>query len=119
MEVQQIFGHLKKMRVDAHNSYLQRLPCFTIYQRHQGNPPLHPSQIQQLQMQIAQANEIFKQGIDEDWRNSCLRYPDVLDYYFDLVTVGKPSESDPRLRNPRFGQRRLRAHRGSPEHGRR
>lgn len=46
---------------------------------------------------------LFKQGVDEDWRRSCLRYPEVLDYYFDLVQFQVPSDRDPAIIDPRFG----------------
>jgi len=46
---------------------------------------------------------MFKQGVDEDWRRSCLRYPEVLDYYYNLVEFAVPPERDPAIVDPRFG----------------
>lgn len=32
-----------------------------------------------------------------------MQYPQVLDYYFNLVNVRLPSENDPMIADPRFG----------------
>ncbi|KAI7539706.1 hypothetical protein KC331_g9596 [Hortaea werneckii] len=97
------FHQLRGARYQAHLAYLQSLPCFTLYYRYNGAPPIHPTQLQLLHSQIQQANMLFKQGVDEDWRRSCLRYPEVLDYYFDLVQFQVPSDRDPAIVDPRFG----------------
>ncbi|OQO10172.1 hypothetical protein B0A48_04529 [Cryoendolithus antarcticus] len=97
------FAQLKAARAQAHIAYLQTLPCYTLFQRYGGNPPLPPQQLALLHTQISNANGIFRQGIDEDWRRSCLRYPEVLDYYFSLVEVSFPDEQDSMVRTPRFG----------------
>ncbi|KAF2725930.1 hypothetical protein K431DRAFT_280663 [Polychaeton citri CBS 116435] len=103
-QVIQTFQRLKAQRVEQHNAYLQTLPCYSLYHQYNGHPPMHPFQLQALHNQISQANAIFKQGVDEDWRRSCMRYPDVLDYYFSMVTVNFPEDKDPAVRNPVFGQ---------------
>ncbi|TKA34214.1 hypothetical protein B0A50_00194 [Salinomyces thailandicus] len=97
------FHHLRTTRYHAHLAYLQTLPCFTLYHRFNGAPPIHPTQLQVLHAQIQQANGVFRQGVDEDWRRSCLRYPEVLDYYFELVGVELPGEEEVEVRDPRFG----------------
>jgi len=108
---------MRDARYQQHVAYLQTLPCFTLYTRWHGNPPIHQSQLQQLNYQIQVANESFKRGVDEDWRRSCLRYPDVLDYYFSLVELDFPHETDSVVKNPIFGAplkdtRRIRARGG-------
>ncbi|KAH9825934.1 hypothetical protein Tdes44962_MAKER03857 [Teratosphaeria destructans] len=97
------FHQLRTARYAQHVEQLQTLPCFTLYQRWQGNPPINPSQLHMLQSQIHQANANYKAGVDEDWRRSCLRYPEVLDYYFGMVSLQLPSEDDPAIMDPRFG----------------
>lgn len=107
----------------AHDmSDLQTIPCFTLYQKYRGNPPLQPAQLNLLHSQIGQAQAIFQAGLDEDWRRSCLRYPEVLDYYFSLVDISLPDRDDPRVLEPRFGAptqgpRRIKARRGSVDSG--
>lgn len=57
----------------------------------------------QLQSQLAQTESLYRQGVDDDWRRSCAKYPEVLDYYFSLVEVSVPEDAEPRVREPRFG----------------
>jgi hypothetical protein len=82
--------------------YLQTLPCYTLYHRYGGQPPIAPAQLQALHHQILTANAAFKAGVDEDWRRSCMEYPKVLDYYFQLVDVGFPGDGDDSVRDPVF-----------------
>lgn len=98
------FHQLRSMRLQAHHNYLQTLPYYTLYHRYNGHPPLQPAQLQLVHSQIQQANQILQQGVDQDWRTSCLQYPTVLDYYFALAEVVLPDESHPALQDPRFGQ---------------
>ena len=112
------FNQLKTARYEAHLAYLQTLPCYALYQKFHGNPPLQAQQFYTLQTQINHAQGIYKAGVDEDWRRSCLRYPEVLDYYFSLVEVSLPDDKDSVMREPRFGAalketRRIKARRGS------
>lgn len=116
------FEQLKAARKQAHYAYLQTIPCFTLYQKYRGNPPLQPAQLHLLHSQIGQAQAIFQAGVDEDWRRSCLRYPEVLDYYFSLVDIGMPNDSDGVVQEPRFGAplkgpRRIKARRDSVDSG--
>lgn len=91
------------MRIEAHQNYLQTLPYWTLYHRYNGAPPLLPAQLQLFHSQVNQANVTLQQGVDQDWRTSCMRYPEVLDYYFSLVEVSLPSDRDPSILDPRFG----------------
>lgn len=64
---------------------------------------MQPVQLHHIHAQIEQAKVRLQQGIDQDWRTSCMQYPDVLDYYFALVDISFPSERDPAILDPRFG----------------
>ena len=97
------FHKQKGARYRAHAAYLQTLPCFTLFQKWHGDPPINPSQLQVLHQQINQAQAMYKAGVDADWRRSCLRYPEVLDYFFDLVDIDLPSDRDPAVQEPTFG----------------
>ncbi|KAK5133614.1 hypothetical protein LTR08_007562 [Meristemomyces frigidus] len=95
-QVMSTFQQLRLARYQLHLAYLQSLPCFTLYYRYNGQPPMmQPAQLHMLHSQITQANALFKQGVDEDWRRSCLQYPEVLDYYFNRVGYVLPDETDP------------------------
>lgn len=96
------FQQLRAMRVEAHRNYIQTLPYYTLYQRYNGHPPMERAQLQIMHNQIHQANSTLRQGIDQDWRTSCLRYPEVLDYYFSLVDVDFPRDSDSVIQQPVF-----------------
>lgn len=102
-QVIQTFQQLKAARHQAHVGYLQTLPCYTIYQRYRGNPPLDAAQLNQLHQQVSHAQAIYQAGVDEDWRRSCMKYPEILDYFFGLVDYGFPEDGDSAIREPRFG----------------
>jgi len=53
----------------------------------------HPSE-------IAAANAELKRGIDEDWRASVQRYPEVLEYFYSLVTFTLPRDDDAAVKDP-------------------
>ncbi|KAF7197828.1 hypothetical protein HII31_00917 [Pseudocercospora fuligena] len=97
------FNQLRAMRMETHRNYLESLPYYTLYRRFNGQPPLQPAQVQLIHSQIHQANNALQQGVDQDWRTSCMRYPEVLDYYFGLIGFEFPSERDTRIVDPRFG----------------
>ena len=74
-----------------------------------------------LHSEINRAQTTFQAGVDDDWRRSCLKYPEVLDYYFSLVEVGFPDDRDAIVSDPRFGgsingTRKLKARRDSSGH---
>ncbi|KAK3707126.1 hypothetical protein LTR37_012295 [Vermiconidia calcicola] len=121
-QVLNTFQQLRAARYEAHLAYLQTLPCYTLFQRYSNNPPIPQPQLQNLYHQISQAQAVFQAGIDEDWRRSCLRYPDVLDYYFSLVDFTLPDSRDLAVREPRFGAplkeaRKIKARRDSVDLG--
>jgi hypothetical protein len=59
----------------------------------------------QLRMQMSTAQIAYQRGIDEDWKNSLQRYPEVLDYYFNLVEFKLPGEKSVAVQEPVFGGR--------------
>ncbi|WPG99959.1 Hypothetical protein R9X50_00278200 [Acrodontium crateriforme] len=97
------FQQLKRIRYETHVAQLQSLPYYTVYMHYPNNPPIPPQQLATLHLQIQHAQAAYKQGVDEDWRRSCLRYPEVLDYFFGLVEVSYPNERDASMTDPRFG----------------
>lgn len=117
------FNHLKAQRYERHMQYLQQLPCYTVYLKFMPNPPLSASQLNLLHERIGQAQAIYQAGIDEDWRRSCLKYPEILDYYFSLVEFSWPDDWEPVVKEPRFGvavqepRNRLKNRRESLDHG--
>ena len=50
--------------------------------------------------EIAAANAELKRGIDEDWRASVQRYPEVLEYFYSLVTFTLPRDDDLAVKDP-------------------
>lgn len=67
-----------------------------------GHPPIDPTLIHQIRAQIAAADAKFKEMIDSDWRNACMRYPEVLDYYFGLVRFKLPANDAAEVTQPMF-----------------
>ena len=104
------------MREKAHENYLQTLPYYTLYKRYKARPPLASSQLTLLLSQIRQANNILQQGVDQDWRTSCQRYPEVLDYYWSQVRYDWPSDKDDSIADPKFGSKSSFDYSGRPMH---
>ncbi|KAI1323062.1 hypothetical protein F5Y16DRAFT_412885 [Xylariaceae sp. FL0255] len=84
------FRLLTDRRKDAHAQQMEQLTQAAYY--HYNAPP-HPNE-------IARAQASLKQGIDEDWRSSVQRYPEVLEYFYSLVALTLPPESDPAVKDP-------------------
>lgn len=68
----------------------------TAHSYHRYNVPPHPQQIREAQLEL-------KRGIDADWQASVQRYPEVLEYFYNLVTLTLPAEDEPAVRNPPQG----------------
>jgi hypothetical protein len=93
---------IRKQQYEAH---LATVPGFELYKIYSGRPPISPPQMHQLRMQMAAAQSAYQRGIDEDWKNSLQRYPEVLDYYFNLVEFKLPGEKSVAVQEPVFGGR--------------
>lgn len=102
------FHLLTEKRKTAHSAHLDQI---TAHAYHHYNAPPHPQQLQDAQMAL-------KRGIDADWQASVQRYPEVLEYFYNLVTLTLPAEDEPAVREPTFGalarkQRKQRSGRAS------
>ncbi|KAK8118686.1 uncharacterized protein PG998_003312 [Apiospora kogelbergensis] len=60
----------------------------------------HYYQAQPHPSELAQAEQSLKRGIDEDWRSSVQRYPEVLEYFYSLVELSLPQDDDGAVRDP-------------------
>jgi len=60
---------------------------------HYHRLPPHPSEIRT-------AEDDLKRGIDEDWKASVQRYPEVLEYFYGLVELSLPGEEEIRVSDP-------------------
>lgn len=81
---------LTSRRKDAHASHLRRITERAAYYYH---APPHPTE-------IAAADAELKRGIDEDWKASVQRYPEVLEYFYGLVRLNLPREDDAAVKDP-------------------
>ncbi|CEJ85000.1 hypothetical protein VHEMI03641 [[Torrubiella] hemipterigena] len=84
------FRSLSAARNDAHTANMERIKAKAFYYRH--GPP--------TQQEIAEAEFMHQRGVDEDWKASVERYPEVLGYYYSLVNFRLPSNDDPVVVNP-------------------
>jgi len=84
------FSVLTTRRKDAHAAHIHRITERAAYYYH-ARP--HPSE-------IAAADADLKRGIDEDWRASVQRYPEVLEYFYGLVDLNLPSDEEPAVKDP-------------------
>ncbi|KAG4027294.1 hypothetical protein MFRU_031g00420 [Monilinia fructicola] len=106
------FSVLTTRRKDEHASQIHRITERAAYYY---NARPHPSE-------IAQADSELKRGIDEDWRASVQRYPEVLEYFFSLVELSLPSDDEPGVRDPPLsalggGGRKVRLNEPGPPRG--
>ncbi|EKD19765.1 hypothetical protein MBM_01717 [Drepanopeziza brunnea f. sp. 'multigermtubi' MB_m1] len=84
------FSMLTARRKDLHASTIHRVTERAAYY-YRARP--HPSE-------IAAADLELKRGIDEDWKASVQRYPEVLEYFYGLVDLNLPGDDDPGVRDP-------------------
>jgi len=84
------FGVLTSRRKSLHQDHIHRI---TDRAWHYYGAPPHPSE-------IAAADQELKRGIDEDWKSSVQKYPEVLEYFYGLVDLSLPSDDDPGVRDP-------------------
>lgn len=50
--------------------------------------------------EVMKANDRLRAGLDECWKQSVNRYPEVLEYYYSLVQFELPSDKDPNVSDP-------------------
>ncbi|KAF7871800.1 hypothetical protein EAF04_003907 [Stromatinia cepivora] len=106
------FGVLTTRRKDEHAAQIHRITERAAYYY---NARPHPSE-------VALADSELKRGIDEDWRASVQRYPEVLEYFFSLVELSLPSDEEPGVRDPPLsalggGGRKVRLSEPGPQRG--
>ncbi|KAF2122842.1 hypothetical protein BDV96DRAFT_8996 [Lophiotrema nucula] len=96
------FEKLSSARKQAFAAYLSTLPNYAIFMQYNGHPPIHSTDLSQLKACIIEAQAELKRGINADWRASVLRYPEVLDYFYSLVSLDLPDDSSPAVMHPRI-----------------
>lgn len=84
------FGVLSERRKEAHSQHIESIR-HAAYYKYQTTP--HPNE-------LAHAQQILKRGLDEDWRTSVQRYPEVLEYFFSLVELTLPREDEACVKDP-------------------
>ncbi|KAH8820131.1 hypothetical protein F5884DRAFT_38608 [Xylogone sp. PMI_703] len=84
------FSHLTNRRKEAHAAHMHRITERASYYY---NARPHPTE-------VAAVDAELKRGIDEDWRASVQRYPEVLEYFYGLVDLNLPSDEEPAVRDP-------------------
>jgi hypothetical protein len=84
------FTMLTSRRKESHAQLIQRINERAAYYY---NARPHPSE-------IAAADADLKRGIDDDWKASVQRYPEVLEYFYGLVDLNLPSDEEPGVRDP-------------------
>jgi hypothetical protein len=99
------FNQMVEIRKQQYEAHLGTIPYYELYKIYAGRPPIPPPQLHELRMQMSAAQGAYQRGIDEDWKNSLQRYPEVLDYYFNLVEFKLPGEKSVAVQEPVFGGR--------------
>ena len=73
--------------------HAQQIQAITVRAYNHYRLPPHPSE-------LLTADAELKRGIDEDWKSAVQRYPEVLEYYYNLVDLSLPSDSEEGVRDP-------------------
>lgn len=73
------FDDMCSMRWQAHQRYVQEIPMFSLYQRYNGNPPVQPEAVRTLEIRLDQAQSDLQQGWEDDWRECCTEWKNILD----------------------------------------
>ncbi|KAI9833764.1 MAG: hypothetical protein M1819_003497 [Sarea resinae] len=110
------FNSLQSHRRAQHSAYVSSLQQAAYYHYAAPNPTLLQAAEMELQC-----------GIDEDWRRSVQTYPEVLDYFYNLVDLVLPGDNSVEVTDPpldgrtrvRRGRRRESIDRESPSAERR
>jgi hypothetical protein len=84
------FSMLTARRREMHAVKIQRITD-QAWNYYRAQP--HPSDIQGADLEL-------KRGIDEDWKASVQRYPEVLEYYYSLVDLSLPGDDETHVRDP-------------------
>ncbi|PMD23444.1 hypothetical protein NA56DRAFT_541008, partial [Hyaloscypha hepaticicola] len=84
------FSMLTTRRKEQHAANIHRMTERAAYYFH-ARP--HPAE-------IAAADAELKRGIDEDWKASVQKYPEVLEYFYGLVDLTLPGDDEPGVRDP-------------------
>ncbi|KAE9982524.1 hypothetical protein EG328_010806 [Venturia inaequalis] len=95
-----IYNKKKEVRQARHLEYLQNLPYWPLYVESRGRPNLHPHIVADLQRRMADAQLDLKRGIDADWKECVVRYPQVLAHFYAQLSVKIPREADMPFTNP-------------------
>lgn len=108
------FAMLTARRKEVHGANIQRI---TDQAWHFYRAPPHPAEVANAELEL-------KRWIDEDWKASVQRYPEVLEYYYGLVDLSLPGDDEPQVSDPPMsalagGKQRVRLRQPSVEKRRR
>lgn len=84
------FSMLTTRRKDYHAQQIRSINERALYYY---NARPHPTELQAADAEL-------KRGIDEDWKASVQRYPEVLEYFYGLVDLNLPGDEEPGVRDP-------------------
>lgn len=112
------FNQMVDIRRQQYEAHLATIPYYDLFNIYSGRPPIPPAQMHDLRVQMSAAHGAYQRGVDEDWKNSLNRYPEVLDYYFSLVEFKLPSDKSVAVQEPVFGRRVSAEARGRESKGR-
>jgi membrane-bound lytic murein transglycosylase len=88
-----ILSYYEVLTTRRRETHTQHMAALTSHYARVYRTHPHPAE-------IARAEAALKRGIDEDWKHSVQRYPEVLEYYYSLVDMVLPNEEDANVRDP-------------------
>jgi hypothetical protein len=98
----QCFNGLVAARHQAHDIEVNTIHQNAAYYRLRPDPRI-----------LAELDATLQHDIDDDWRQSVRRYPEVLDYFYGLVDLNLPDDRSEAVRNPPLEARRKKSRRQS------
>jgi hypothetical protein len=88
-----MFERKKEARKEMYKQHVLNIPYFPMYQQHRGRPPLDPRIVVDIQRALHTAEARMRQGIDQDWKDCVVRYPQVLAHYYNQVQMQIPAQA--------------------------
>ncbi|GAB7337886.1 hypothetical protein MBLNU457_4277t1 [Dothideomycetes sp. NU457] len=87
------FDHFKAEALRVYHCTVSAIPCYEMYIRYRGRPPMSEERIAGIAYQIRVAEREYLNAIDDAWRRCVLQYPYWLSHFWTMVRFVPPSSA--------------------------
>lgn len=89
------FDHFKAEALRVYHCTVSSIPCYEMYVRYRGRPPMNEQRIAGIAYQIRAAEREYLDTIDGAWSRCVLQYPFWLHHFWTMVRFVPPSPAAP------------------------